>query len=82
MTTRILELSSQIFFSTKKIEEFLSINSLPHPSFDEDGPITLDFPAEIEVARSAVLNASAELQALLTGPDGLLQPIVNHVFFY
>ena len=77
MTSRIAELSSRISSSTKRIEEYLAANSLPYPSFDEDGPVTFSLSAEMEAARSAVLNAAAELQALLTGPDALLRPIVS-----
>lgn len=81
MTSRIAELSSRISSSTKRIEEYLAANSLPYPSFDEDGPVTFGLSAEVEAARSAVLNATAELQALLTGPDALLRPIVSLMYY-
>jgi hypothetical protein len=77
MASRIAELAAQISSNTQKIDNYLAANSLPPPSFDESGPVNLKLSAEIEGARSAVLNATAELQALLQGPDGLLRPIVR-----
>lgn len=77
MATRIIELSELIASNTKKIDEYLAANSLPTPSFDEDGPVQLKLSPELDGARSAVMNASAELQALLQGPDALLKPIVS-----
>lgn len=76
MVSRIAELATQISSNTQKIDEYLAANSLPFPSFEEDGPVQLNLSAEIESARSTVLNASIELQALLKGPDELLRPIV------
>ncbi|TVY93429.1 O-methyltransferase, partial [Lachnellula willkommii] len=77
MSSRIAELGALISSNTQKIDEYLVSNSLPSPSFDEDGPVKLNLSAEIESARAALLNATAELQALLQSPDDLLRPILN-----
>ena len=77
MASRIAELAAQISSNSQKIDDYLSSNKLPQPSFDEDGPVKLNLSGEVELARSAVLNATAELQALLQGPDQLLRPIVR-----
>jgi hypothetical protein len=61
MTSRIAELGAQISSNSQKIDDYLAANSLPSPSFDENGPVKLNLFTEIESARSAVLNASAEL---------------------
>jgi len=76
MGSRIVELATLIFANTEKIEEYLIANSLPLPSFDEDGPVTLQLSPELQAARSAALNATTELHALLQSPDELLRPIV------
>ena len=77
MSSRIAELSAQISSNSQIIDDFLAANSLPQPSFDENGPVTLGLPAELEASRYAIINASAELQALLSGPDAILRPIVR-----
>lgn len=77
MASRIAELAALISSNTQKIDEYLASNSLPRPSFEEDGPVKLGLPAELEAARSATLNATAELEALLKTPDDLLRPIVS-----
>jgi hypothetical protein len=77
MASRIAELATQISSNSQRIDDYLAANKLPPPSFDEDGPVKLNLSIEIERARSAVLNATAELQALLQGPDQLLRPIVR-----
>lgn len=82
MTSRITELAAKISSGLQRIAEYLAANKLPPPSLDEDGPVNLNLSAEIEGARSAVLNATAELQALLQGPDKLLRPIVRHIHLF
>lgn len=77
MASRIIELAGLISSNSQEIDNYLATNKLPSPSFNEDGPVKLNLSAEIEGARIAVLNASAELQALLQGPDQLLRPIVR-----
>jgi hypothetical protein len=76
MTSRIAELALQISSNMQNIDEYLTSNSLPFPSFDEDGPINLKLSAEIEEARRLVLNASVELQGLLKELSELLRPVV------
>ena len=76
MASRITDLAAQIASNTQKIEEYLFSNSLQFPSFEEDGPVTLKLSSELQIARAAVLNATAELGALLQSPDELLRPIV------
>ncbi|TVY47475.1 O-methyltransferase [Lachnellula occidentalis] len=77
MSSRIAELGALISSNTQKIDEYLIANSLPSPSFEENGPVKLNLSAELESARGALLNATAELQALLQTPDDLLRPILN-----
>lgn len=76
MASRIAELSEIVSSSTRTIDQYLTANSLPKPSFSEDGPVELGLSTEVEAARYAAINASAELQALLQGPKDHLRPIV------
>lgn len=68
---RILELASVISTSVSSINEYLGLNGLPTPSFDPDAPRIL--PNEIDAARNAVLDATAELHDLLLEPADLLR---------
>lgn len=76
MGSRIAELAGAILSNTTKIQEYLRSNELPFPSFDEDAPIDLKLPPDLNDARIKALEASIELQDLLQGPDQLLLPVV------
>jgi hypothetical protein len=63
---RIVQLASTISESVANIQEVLSTQDIPSPSFDEDA--TLLFPAAASDARDAVLDAAAELYDVLLEP--------------
>ncbi|PSN59372.1 S-adenosyl-L-methionine-dependent methyltransferase [Corynespora cassiicola Philippines] len=65
-TPRIVELAAQISNSVAQLQEKLSAEGLPSPSFDENFPGM--YPAGVAQFRDAVLDASAELHELLLDP--------------
>ncbi|KAM7191681.1 6-hydroxytryprostatin B O-methyltransferase [Rhypophila sp. PSN 637] len=71
-TARIIQLAQIISASVTKINEVLSIQGLPTPSFNEDLPANI-LPAEGLDARDAILDATAELHDLLLGPLHLVK---------
>jgi len=75
--SRIQELARIISTHTDHIDRFLTSQNLPTPSFDIDGPETLNLPDDIQKSRDIVIEATAELQELLQGPKELL--IANSV---
>lgn len=73
--SRISRLSALISKHTATIDNFFVENKLPTPSFEADALWSLPIPdnaEEIKAARLAVIEASAELQALVTGPKEFL----------
>ncbi|KAF7532284.1 hypothetical protein G7054_g8114 [Neopestalotiopsis clavispora] len=75
-TNRIVELSSIIARDTAVINDFLIAAKAPTPSLDEGALQSIPIPddaKDIKAARTAVLEACAELKALLTGPKELLR---------
>jgi hypothetical protein len=60
MASRISELAALISSNPQKITEYFTANQLPPLSFDEDGPVRFNLSTEVEGARSAVVNATAE----------------------
>ena len=66
--SRILELASTISENTAKIDQYLTSNDLPKPSFEIDSPVNLALPKTLEAARDAVIDANTELSELLLGP--------------
>jgi len=70
--SRIAELAAAVAQHTQCVDDYLTENSLPHPSFHVDGPAELELPPEIEEARRLVLQASQELNDLLQKPKDLL----------
>jgi hypothetical protein len=77
MTPRIEELAGCIDANTRQVSEYLVSNSLPLPTFDEDGPVDLSITLpEVEKSRKEAINACFELLDLLQGPRGLLKPEV------
>ena len=74
---RITELATVIAEKTKLVDDYLRDNNLPTPSLKVDAPGKLaiaEDASEIENARMTVIEAAAELKALMLGPLGLLRP--------
>ena len=65
-TPRIVELAAQISASVNEFQKRLSDQGLPSPTFDEDGPQT--FPEDMYSLRAQILDATAELNEVLTEP--------------
>ncbi|KAI1377941.1 putative O-methyltransferase [Hypoxylon crocopeplum] len=77
MAPRIDQLAATISANTNTIVNYLDQNSLPHPSFDTDGPITLDLSPQVECARITAIDALQELLDLLQGPIPCMIPNYN-----
>lgn len=71
--SRIASLSASIAHHTQIVDEYLTNHSLEHPSFDPTSPVDLNLPPEVDASRSAILNATQELNDLLQGPRELLR---------
>lgn len=76
MAPRIDQLAATISASTSTISDYLQQNSQPYPSFDVDGPITLNLSPQAERARSTAIDALQELLDLLQGPIACMLPKV------
>ncbi|RWA07701.1 hypothetical protein EKO27_g7404 [Xylaria grammica] len=63
---RIIELAAKISASVTELQELLSAQGVPSPSFDEDSPGRL--PPSAFHLQDAVLDATAELHELLMEP--------------
>ncbi|KAI1333054.1 S-adenosyl-L-methionine-dependent methyltransferase [Xylariaceae sp. FL0255] len=75
-TTRITELSSLISTQTTLIDNYFRQNGLATPLLEPDALHVLPIPdeaADILSARTEVIAACSELQALLTGPRELVR---------
>jgi hypothetical protein len=87
-TSRIIKLAQLISSQTSLIDQHLQDNHLPEPSFDQDGPPEpiQNETADIQKARTDVIEATIELRQLLEGPMKLVLPEVcpppyQHSFF-
>jgi hypothetical protein len=69
-TPRIIELAALISTSVTQLQEQLSAQGAPTPSFDEDGVELL--PKDVSHLKDAVLDATAELHEILLDPILLL----------
>jgi hypothetical protein len=69
-TPRIVELAAQISSSVSQLQEQLSAQGLPSPSFDEN--FNASYPANVTSLRDSLLDASVELHELLLDPLMLL----------
>lgn len=67
--SRIAQLAATISLAVANIEQILSAQSAPTPSFNEDAP---PLPVDIGSAQEAVLDATAELHDLFTSPMNIL----------
>ena len=77
---RIVELASLIHNKTVLLDDYLTSNGLHTPSLDVNAPLKTNIPEEAEdilAAKASVIEAAAELQALLLGPYELLCPDVG-----
>lgn len=63
---RILQLAAAITESVRKLQDSLSENGLPTPSFNENE--SLSIPEEASGAQDVILDATAELHDLLLDP--------------
>lgn len=63
---RIVELAAQISTSVNELQERLTAQGAPSPSWDEDSPEAL--PDDVSHLQDAVLDATAELHELLMEP--------------
>jgi hypothetical protein len=80
--SKISQLSALIAEHTAAINNFFVENKLPNPSFEANALWSLPIPddaEEIKAARLAVIEACAELQALVTGPKEFLRVNVKQV---
>ena len=69
-TPRIIELAAQISTSVGHLQERLSAQGAPTPSFAEDNPQIL--PQDVLNLKDVLLDATAELHELLLDPIMLL----------
>lgn len=73
--TRISQLAMLIAQHTATLDRFFVESKLPTPSFEPDALSSLPIPddaKEIKAARLELIEACAELQALVTGPKEYL----------
>jgi len=69
-TPKIVELAAQISSSVVQLQEHLSAQGAPTPSFAEDCPESL--PPDVSHLKDAILDATADLHELLLDPLALL----------
>lgn len=65
-TSRLTQLATSILESVAKLEETLSKQGYPSPSFEEDAPALL--PKDTVMVRDLIVDSAAEIQDLLQGP--------------
>lgn len=70
--SRIVELASLIQYHTLQVEDYISSQGLPSPSFDITMPAQLQFPEAIAESQNKVIEATDELHSLMLGPMGFL----------
>lgn len=81
-TETIKDLALMISKNTAIVEQYLSSNNLPYPSFGVDAPNGSLVPrdaADIEAARLAVIEATSKLRNLMLGPREFLQSFAVHL---
>lgn len=65
-TSRLTQLATSILASVTKLEDMLSKQGHPSPSFDENAPALL--PKDTVTVRDLIVDSAAEIQDLLQGP--------------
>lgn len=76
--SRIAELASIIAENTAIVDKYLTVNNLPKPSFDADGPAAVPIsPDDVDVlaAHDKVVSSTLELHNLMKGPAEVLMGI-------
>lgn len=85
ISSRAASLASIISEHTAKVEAYHKENNIPPLNFDpKDIFIDIKYPKDIEASKTAVLDATAELNDLFTGPRALVSnpgfpPLVKFV---
>ncbi len=77
-TSRITELAATIAENTAIVDQYLTANSLPTPTFDVDGPPAVPIPhheTHVLAAQDAVIACTQELHNLMKGPTEMLMGI-------
>ena len=72
---RIAELATLISENTSIVDAYLKSHSLPTPSFNADGPLTIPIPAherDVIQAQDMVIASTQELHNLMKGPTEML----------
>jgi hypothetical protein len=80
--SKIVQLSALIAKHTATLNDFFIENKLPLPSLEADALWSLPIPddaEEIKAVRLALIEACADLQALMTGPKESLQVNVKQI---
>lgn len=79
--SRISVLSDTIQTQTQAIDQYLSANGFPEPSFKLGAPFVLPLSPELGAAQSQLVEAATELLSLISGPvpylTNLLAPMVS-----
>ena len=70
--SRIAELAALIQAHTTIVDEYISSQGLPSPSFEVSMPAQLQLPETIVASSNAVIEATDELHSLMLGPVGFL----------
>ena len=71
VSSRIMDLASNIVASTAGFDVFLESLNLHSPLFDVSAIAHLPSSKELQGARIAIIEATSELQALVLGPVGM-----------
>ncbi|KAJ2975048.1 hypothetical protein NQ176_g5735 [Zarea fungicola] len=85
VSSRAASLASIISEHTAKVEAYHKENDIPSLNFDpKDAFVDIKYPKDIEASKTAVLDATAELNDLFTGPRALVSnpgfpPLVKFV---
>ena len=79
--SRMVELAATIQNHTNILIDYFKSHDNPLPSFDIDSPTSVHLPDEVAVCKTAVLEASDELQMLVLGPMGFLDNLHVQVRF-
>lgn len=69
-TSTIMGLANAIQTNTSKVDQYFSSHGIPTPSFDIETPLELHLPDDIALCRTAIIEATEELQMLMLGPVG------------
>ncbi|KAI0126675.1 S-adenosyl-L-methionine-dependent methyltransferase [Xylariales sp. AK1849] len=72
-TSRVGHLAASILEHSKKLEAYYQEHDIQPPTFDiTDAPAEVQYTNELQSSKTAILDATAELNDLLTGPRGLV----------